>query len=460
MNKPSSDQRPYYWYPIIGILITNFAYQPGFFSPDSLVIYQQAITHQYGDWHPPAMAWLWSLLNKLSTNPKNMLLLQLGLLWGSYAMLAASWFSSHRSRFLLFLVFLLAPFIQNFAGFIIKDAQMALCWLLAVCIIADASYHKRRMGWFAGPLSLLLILYGTLVRINALPGALFLFFYWADNYFPWRQYRVRTVTTIVLLVLLVFGAQYLLMQSLKPQKEYPEYKLYLHDIAGIYVKSGQDHFPAFVKAHPGFDTAYLKANYTTATLDNLYWNEEHKFSFPALDEATEPLIRKAWKESITAHPGTYLANHWDGFLYFLRIKKRTWFVTQHALVTTNDFGISYKPDLFGRFLIKAVKIHSGLPWMRPWFWLLMNLVMLFAGYRMAAGVARKAILVLTGSSLAYLLAQFFIFQVDTEFRYFYWNCLAVFVSMLIWGKVWWDGRKSRSANPGIASVDSAVIPAG
>ena len=68
-------------------------------------------------------------------------------------------------------------------------------------------------------------------------------------------------------------------------------------------------------------------------------------------------------------------------------------------------------------------------YMKPWFWLLVNIVTLVAGFLVYNPFIKRAVFVLSLSSLLYLLAQFFIFPVDTDFRYFYWNCVSLFVSV-------------------------------
>jgi hypothetical protein len=41
---------------------------------------------------------------------------------------------------------------------------------------------------------------------------------------------------------------------------------------------------------------------------------------------------------------------------------------------------------------------------------------------------KRFVIVLSASSFLYLAAEFFIIPVDTDFRYFYWNCLSLFIS--------------------------------
>jgi len=417
----------------IGFAVNLIAYYPGFMEPDTVDIYEQALNHHYRDWHPPAMAWFWGLLNHIHHGPQVMLIWQLGLLWMSFYLLATHWFTTKRTILWLFLGFFLAPFIQNFAGYIIGDSEMALTWVLAVSIILKAVSKQRPMNAGEAVCAFLLIGYGSLVRINALPGAIPLYYFWAANLFG-KPVRRRTVLlSTALSIVFVFGAQTLIKVLLKPQQQHPEYKLFLHDIAGVYVKTGENYFPSFVTEHPGFDPAYLKANYTTATADNLYWNEERKFSFPLVDDSTALVMKKAWMQAIRQHPVPYIGNRLDGYLYYLRIKKRTWFVTSEAVVCENQYGFSFTPNAVSKAYIWWIKLHSQTPWMRPWFWLLVNIGLLMAAFRTRIRPENKNIILVLGiSSLLYLLPQVFIFQVDTEFRYFYWNCLSIFIGVYFW----------------------------
>ncbi len=101
-----------------------------------------------------------------------MLIFQLLLLWSSFYLIATTWCKKRVPLICLLVLFGCAPYIQNFAGLIVKDAQMALCWLLAVAIMLRAIYYKRKMTAWEATFTFLLLTYGTMVRINALPGAI------------------------------------------------------------------------------------------------------------------------------------------------------------------------------------------------------------------------------------------------------------------------------------------------
>ena len=68
--------------------IQAWAYWPGLMTWDAVRQYGQAIDGDFDDWHPPAMEWLWRQLLPLHSGPQPMLLLQLALYWGGFALLA------------------------------------------------------------------------------------------------------------------------------------------------------------------------------------------------------------------------------------------------------------------------------------------------------------------------------------------------------------------------------------
>ena len=68
---------------VAGFLLYVGFFYPGFMSTDSAVQILQARQGVYSDWHPPAMAYLWGLLESITVpGPAGMLILQSALIWG------------------------------------------------------------------------------------------------------------------------------------------------------------------------------------------------------------------------------------------------------------------------------------------------------------------------------------------------------------------------------------------
>lgn len=413
-------------------MIDWLAFYPGFMYIDSLDQYIQATSFHYTDWHPPIMAGFWSLLNFIYKGPQSMLFFQLLLLWCSFYIIATTWCKHYIALISLLLLFACAPYVQNFAGLIVKDAQMALTWLLATAIMIKAVYYKRKMTTVESLLTFLLITYGTIVRINALPGCFPLYFLWIDCTFP-GSFKRKTILLAGALATLVIVKVSLEKFVLKAHKQYAEYKLMAHDIAGIYARTGHNYFPAFITHHPGFDSNYIATRYTTATLDNIWWNNDNKKIFPPLNDQNRKELVTAWKQALQENKATYLKNHYDGFLYYLQLKQRPGapFYYYYPYIHPNKFGYAFKENLLSKVVLGSVRINSRLPYMKPWWWLLCPVVLLVIALRLPSTVFKEMITCLCLSSLLYLLPQFFIYQADTEFRYFYWCCIATSLSAVL-----------------------------
>jgi hypothetical protein len=232
---------------------------------------------------------------------------------------------------------------------------------------------------------------------------------------------------------------------LKPKPAYPEAKLFLHDLSGIFVAEKRNVFPAFLFDNPDFDTTYIRKKYTTATFDNIWWNPDGlAFNHKAVrTEAGTQALQGAWREAICQYPVTYLSNRADGFLHYLRIKNRDDFYhVFYPRIDPNSWGLVFRENIVSRVFIKYVWVQRNAPYMRPWFWLLVNGLLLGCTGRLKQPGHRITYAMLLLSSLLYLLASFLIYQTDVDFRYFYWNCLACSLAGCVWVLDGFAGRFS------------------
>ncbi len=174
------------WVSTAGFALNLVAYYPGFLNPDSLDQYRQSLSGVYSDWHPPVMAALWHGFNAIHQGSASMLILQLGLLWGSCYLLYP--LADRRAWRLLVVGVMLAPFVQNFAGVIVKDSQVALSLLLALAIMLTAATRQKKLTVAQVAGVALLLTYGCWIRLNALPAVLPPCFLWS-----WLMFRERAL---------------------------------------------------------------------------------------------------------------------------------------------------------------------------------------------------------------------------------------------------------------------------
>jgi len=410
---------------ILFFFINVFACYPGFVSPDTIDQYNQALTGVYDDWHPPIMALLWRCFTFVAKGTGPMLLFQLALLWTACAVLM-SCFRNNLVK-LLVVFFCCSPVVQNFAGYIVKDVHMAFSWLLATAMIIKAVALDRKLSKPQVAIILLLLLYGTWVRINALPGVLPLIYLLVRQQFPlrkeWKKIMISMVTCFMML-LLISGIQ---DKIIRPEKTHPEIKLFLQDLSGIYTHTNQQVFPRFLLEEPSFDTAYIRTHFTTATFDDI-WERNM-----VVNDDSAGVLKDYWETAVKRNFPLYLKNRYDGFLYFLRIKHRPnvdltyyWY-----FVTPNNFQRSVRRNLLLDTMENTIRLQANFIYMKPWFWLLLNVLLIPLAFALKRNNMRIPFLMLLLSSLCYLLPQFFIYQIDTDFRYFYWNCVACSLAMIL-----------------------------
>lgn len=426
----------------IGCVFTFSAYEPGFMSADSLDQYRQAITGRYDDWHPMSMALLWSLLLKIQKGPYLMLLLQLVWFWAGaffWARVAGrGWGAALIFSFFVF------PFIQNFPGYLVKDVHLAGCWLLSTGLAADGYINNRQRKTMPAIISLLLLLYGATVRYDALFSFIPLMYYWVSAHFSPYSPKLTAIGAVAGTILLLATAKVITVIT-HPQKLYPVNKLLMHDLAGIYVKTGDNVFPSVDFAvEPGFDTAYIRQHYHSSSYDPIWWNKDKKNMQPVHTDAMHKHICRAWWQAVSSNPGVYLANKFDGFLYHLRLKNSgSQLVTWYAWVDWNRFGIPHK-DFYLKDSFKAWMGRFRYSFfMRPWFWFFLNIALFFPAAKIREVSLKRLTLCLLSSSLLLRLPQFFIFQTDTDFRYFYWTCIACTLVLWLLAKNRYDQHKIR-----------------
>lgn len=443
MNDTPGIRRRRLWLSIVCLIVCTLniiAYQPGFMSPDTLEVYEQALNNSYSDWHPPVMAILWHMLLYIQNGPLPMLIFQMLLLWGSIYLLL----DSHKEKrwYILIAVFTFLPFVQNFPGYIIKDSHMALSLLFATALMYRAYAGNRKLSLLEIILTALLIIYGGIVRPNALPAIIPLCVLFGSLQAGARKRRMALFSTVLLGAVLLGNTLQNTVSG--ASKTYPVSKLYMHDLTGIFVKTGEDVFPPQLYTLTGLDTSYLRNKYSEATFDHIWWNNDNKKILPApVPGALADTLKQYWAAAISGYPDIYLHNRLTGFMYFLRLKKYSEDFYYHSDgIPINKYGFKYHGTAVSQIFKDPIELQGGMPYMRPWFWLFVNIALLFFIKRLPTLYPRMIFTVLVLSSLFYILPTFFLFQVDTDFRYMYWNCIACTLALILLIYHWRDNKKA------------------
>ena len=159
---------------------------------------------------------------------------------------------------------------------------------------------------------------------------------------------------------------------------------------------------------------------------------DDKHLLPPLNDDRIVELRHYWLKGLAAHPIVYLKNKTHGFLEFMRITNSgSSLAVFYPYTHPNNFGFTYTPNRLSLAFFRRIEARQTVFYMKPWFWLLVNLFLLLIVFQKKLRAVKSPVLILSLSSLFYLAFEFFVFPADTEFRYFYWNCLALSLAVII-----------------------------
>ena len=413
---------------LAGFGLELLAFWPGLMSTDSFEQYVQAALHRYSDHHPPIMAWVWSLTDRVIPGPGGMLILHLVLLWGGLWAVAAG---AHRRGFRhawLILPIGVLPWVANIAGVIWKDVGMACALLGAGGLLYLA---EDREGWLrvaAIATAVVLIGYATMVRANGFLAALPLPCYAAAIAFP-RLTVMRAAAAGAILVALLFGGQQVMERKvLDASPRHLSQLVMLFDLSGITCHGAKIDIPDAYR-RPGYDRASLCRAYDPDQVDRLFFFPQSPLHMSPDDDAFANL-RMEWISATTQHPKLYLAHRMDSFAGLLglhRVSRDDRYLRQ-PYMQSNPWGFAFRPNAFSSALEAAVDaladtgLFSGALWMA----IAMLLLGLIAWRRLRARFET----VLLASALMNALPYFFV-SLAANYRFLYWTVLATSVASVL-----------------------------
>ena len=149
----------------LGNTISRF---PGMGNHDSEVQYAQAVSGHFTDWHPPIMAWLWSILLLMKDGTGLLFVFHVLCYWLGFGLIAFS-LSKMGRQFAAWAILGIGVFppilMQNIQ--IHKDVGMAVTLLASFSICFWYRSQSKRMKPAGTIAAAALLLYGGLVRSNA-----------------------------------------------------------------------------------------------------------------------------------------------------------------------------------------------------------------------------------------------------------------------------------------------------
>jgi hypothetical protein len=144
---------------------TLLVFAPGYAQYDTVAQFNQVLSGQIDDWHPPVMVWMWAWLHPLVAGAAPMFTAQVLLYWAGLGLIAAALRSSWRRAGVLALG--ASPLFLGWQVVVLKDAQMIAAAVAAFGIVAAFQLRGRPVPLLAVAIAVPLFLYALLLRANA-----------------------------------------------------------------------------------------------------------------------------------------------------------------------------------------------------------------------------------------------------------------------------------------------------
>src|SRR4051812_21839883 len=175
---------------------------PGQSGPDSQSQYAQAVAGQFDDWHPPIMAWLWSIFRLFADGDGPMFCFQVVCYWLGFGLIAITLARAGQSRAAwAMLGVALFPSLLTTNVVLLKDVGLGVTFLAAFAVLFWWRMQDREVPPAMVAISLVLLLYGALVRVNAVFAVVPLVAYMVQPQLLGRPWRLLAVSIPVSLAM-------------------------------------------------------------------------------------------------------------------------------------------------------------------------------------------------------------------------------------------------------------------
>lgn len=406
------------------------AFYPGFMSIDSISQFGMSKSLQFNDWHPPIMAWAWSVAGFFFPGPSGMLAFHIALVWISVYI----WWDNYKERPLSWLILIVPflPWILNFAGVLWKDVGLAFS-LFALSGLALRALTPRR-----ALLAVLLIFYALNLRHNAIfaafPILILLSYRWLEK--PTVAKALISSSATIFLCMFLGGIfNYGLLHA---EKTNPSSYMMVDDLAYLSVKKNKSFLPGVsINEIKECATIEIGQNKLVGRVFCLANQPSHKQTAPLNSD-----LKSIWLKNIIQNPIDYLQFRMAAFSYLLRKPTDAPYYIWHPGIDENDFGIKQVPNGLTLAAERFVKSSAAVApfFFKPYWWLLSSLLLLILTSVLAktkSVITTQALLI---SSIFYIIGYIPATPM-ADFRYIYWSVIATTISFVILA-VDWPGFRS------------------
>lgn len=417
---------------LMGFLLVIFTFYPGYMSEDSIAQLAQGRSWHFVDGHPPVMAAVWGLIDKVIAGPFGMLLLHNILFWGGAAIF---WRLTNRKSLrlgLALVLFGLMPPVLALLSTIWKDVGLGASLFLASALLYTSLKSNSKGALFA---TFPLLFYGYSVRHNAAPAVLPLAVWTgfiACRISPLLKAKSTKIRILpAMLGLVYFGILTATMLTvtkllLKGSNHYLEQYVLLHDLAAISTAKGEVLFPEYVINESIFSLEKVRANYHPAFATPLRAVSGLRLSDKPHHIAA---LRAKWWDTILDNKVLYLNHRWAAFEQLIGFKTDYVCLPYQSVMHPNSFGYKVNDWKVQQYVRPYLFYFKESLLFRNVLWLLISLGLIYFSLRGRLRGDLEIVFVLAMSGALFGLSYFF-YAPSCDFRYLWWTMIAANVALI------------------------------
>lgn len=402
----------------LGFCISLAINYPGFLTYDSVEQLLDARTGAYTDWHPPLMAAIWGVLDRIVPGSLGMLVLQSALVWVGTALLVRAWFSGAGTSpawLVAPAIVVLLPPVFSFSGAIVKDILMWGAFVLALGLAATMrpfAVQPKTLFVLHAAATLAALMLAIMLRYNAVFAALPILALCALRAIGTPTLRRAIIAGVVAVcgcaVLVAAGVR--ISNAMAVYHRRPAMSVQIFDVSGViaYLKDRDaqqalyDRIPAIIRAPGGLDkllTVYPSYYWETPFAEDA---REAAFACPLRDEtprlhrlsrfdtcffvtdAESRAMQRLWIDTIAHHPLLWLFHRIQMFRHVVGANDRhLWegsFMRQAKGRSLT--GVDLSGRIYGDKVPRPTRLQQAISdtferlsntWLyRPWIYLLLG----------------------------------------------------------------------------------------
>jgi hypothetical protein len=431
------------------LLVGSLAlFWPGIAMYDSVGQFAQVLSGAYEDWHPPAMARMWSLFHAAAGGTSEpMFVAQMALYWAGFGLIAAALARLGRGRMAAVVLAIGAlPLFLGWQAVVLKDTQMLGAVLAACGAVAWWRLRGARVPIWALIVVAMLLAYATLVRANAVFATVPL----AVMLFGTGRRWTRLALGLAGVAAVLMAAPILNHGPLGATSSGVERTEALYDLAGIAVRAPDTAI--------GFTPVEAQALRVGHCVKPYFWDPlgEETRCAPLVARLQGQPAGQLYRLLVTAiirHPLAYAAHrlaHFNSTERFL-VPAGWPGAAPPPRSEPNDLGLG-NPGAVARGWQIAARWMAETPLGWPIAWFTLAIIGLAVAVPRPAGAARDLALALLVSAVT-LEASFGVLSIASDLRYHLWPMVGTALAMvLLWVDRRWSARALRLGGLALALV--------